>query len=319
VSRIDLIVVGFQVILPVAILLWLSVTPAKSAFSYVLQVVTSALLLAVLFLLPIWIVPPWWVPWLYAAVAAIAVIGRAFQGHAHVQSRLPGTRYAWVGAALLGCVTTGLAVFAAGAASGRRVPDATIELAFPMGPGTYLVANGGSTQTVNAHFLTLEPKTSRQRDYRGQSYAVDLIKIDKLGLRAPAWRPRDPTVYAIFGESVYAPCTGEVVRASDGMPDMPVPEMDTSRLEGNHVFLACGDFGVLLAHFRKNSLRVASGDRVRVGDLLGEAGNSGQSAEPHLHIHAQRLAESDALLSGEPLHIKLAGRFLVRNDRVLKE
>lgn len=95
-----------------------------------------------------------------------------------------------------------------------------------------------------------------------------------------------------------------------------MPEMDTSLLEGNHVFIDCGSFGVLLAHFRQGSLRVAIGDSVDTGDALGEAGNSGKSAEPHLHIHAQRIPSEGPLLSGDPLFITLNGQFLVRNDRV---
>ena len=48
--------------------------------------------------------------------------------------------------------------------------------------------------------------------------------------------------------------------------------------------------------------------------MIGQVGNSGNTSEPHLHIHAQRPAENDAFLSGEPLPIRLNGRFLVRND-----
>jgi murein DD-endopeptidase MepM/ murein hydrolase activator NlpD len=55
---------------------------------------------------------------------------------------------------------------------------------------------------------------------------------------------------------------------------------------GNHVILDLGD-GVyaVFAHLRRGSLRVAKGDRVQAGDLLGEVGNSGNSSEPHLHFH----------------------------------
>jgi murein DD-endopeptidase MepM/ murein hydrolase activator NlpD len=162
----------------------------------------------------------------------------------------------------------------------------------------------------------VEPKTDRQRDYRGQSYAVDLIKLADFGLRATGWRPRDPAAYAIYGEPVLAPCAGRVLAAQDGKPDMPVPELDTSLLEGNHVFIDCDGFGVLLAHLRQGSLDVAIGDSVAAGDALGEAGNSGHSAEPHLHVHAQEIPTDGPLLSGDPLFVTFEGRFLVRNDRV---
>ena len=39
------------------------------------------------------------------------------------------------------------------------------------------------------------------------------------------------------------------------------------------------------AHMRPGSLRVKLGDQVTVGQLLGNVGNSGNSSEPHLHMH----------------------------------
>ncbi|MCU0571003.1 MAG: M23 family metallopeptidase [Oculatellaceae cyanobacterium Prado106] len=56
--------------------------------------------------------------------------------------------------------------------------------------------------------------------------------------------------------------------------------------------------------------------RVKVGDRIAEVGNSGASDEPHLHIHAQRPGASAAPFSGDPLPIRLNGRYLIRGDRV---
>ena len=52
------------------------------------------------------------------------------------------------------------------------------------------------------------------------------------------------------------------------------------------------------------------------GDLIAEVGNSGNSGEPHLHIHAQRPGPPAAPLGGEPLPITLGGRSPVRGDRI---
>jgi murein DD-endopeptidase MepM/ murein hydrolase activator NlpD len=43
---------------------------------------------------------------------------------------------------------------------------------------------------------------------------------------------------------------------------------------------------VLLAHLQHGSVAVATGDPVTVGDPIGRVGNSGNTTEPHLHIHA---------------------------------
>jgi hypothetical protein len=229
---------------------------------------------------------------------------------------LPRTVSGWTTATCLGLVAGGLAGWVVRALLGHGVPDQSVDLAFPMGPGTYLVANGGSNRTVNGHFLTLEPTTDRQRAHRAQSFAVDLVKLGDFGLRAPGWRPSDPADYVIFREPVTAPCSGRVLATHDGMPDMSVPNMDTSRLEGNHVFMDCGGVGVLLAHLRQGSVRVSVGEHLATGQQLGEVGNSGQSAEPHLHIHAQHIPTEGPLLAGAPLFITLNGTFPVRNARM---
>lgn len=315
-SLADLSVGVFQIALPIGLLAWLALAPAQNTLTYLAQIGTVAFYLLALCLVPIWLVPPWWTPRLYVIAAIGIAVSQLVRGKIPTRPRRPRTRSAWVATIVLALCSAILATVSFRALSGRDVPDSVVNLPFPLGPGTYLVTSGGSDPIVNAHFLTLEPKTDRQRAYRGQSYAVDLIKLGDIGLRAHGWRPRDPSAYEIFGEPVLAPCSGEVLSALDGKPDMPVPEMDTSLLEGNHVFIGCGTFGVLLAHFRQGSLKVAIGDVVGTGDTLGEAGNSGKSGEPHLHIHAQRIPAEGPLLSGDPLFITLSDGFLVRNDRM---
>jgi murein DD-endopeptidase MepM/ murein hydrolase activator NlpD len=73
---------------------------------------------------------------------------------------------------------------------------------------------------------------------------------------------------------------------------------------------------VLLAHLRSGSVNVSSGERVAVGDFLAEMGNSGNSSEPHLHVHAQRGLPEEAAFAGEPLALTIDGAFPVRNDRL---
>lgn len=162
--------------------------------------------------------------------------------------------------------------------------------------------------------MTLNPAVERYRAYRGQSYGLDIIKINALGFRSRGLQPRDPAAYAIYGESVLAPCDGYVLASRSDRPDMPVPSMDLEVIEGNHVLLICDDFVVLLAHFQQGSVKVAAGDQVSTGDYLGKVGNSGKTAEPHLHISAQLPGSAREPISGEPLAITINGRYLVRND-----
>jgi hypothetical protein len=58
------------------------------------------------------------------------------------------------------------------------------------------------------------------------------------------------------------------------------------------------------------------GDSVDVGEPLGRIGNTGNTAEPHLPIHAQRPGTGDAPLSGEPLPIRFGATYPSRNTRI---
>ena len=53
---------------------------------------------------------------------------------------------------------------------------------------------------------------------------------------------------------------------------------------GNHIIIQADDVFVLLCHLMKGSLRVIKGEAVRVGQQIGEVGNSGNSIQPHLHV-----------------------------------
>ncbi len=195
-------------------------------------------------------------------------------------------------------------------------PIPAVDLAFPLQRGNYLILNGGNDIRVNAHMKLLDESVPRFRAYRGGSYGVDTVEIDRFGFRANGIVPRDLAAYQIYGESVVAPCAGKIVQAIDGLPDMAIPTIDAVNRSGNHLILRCGDIDVLLAHFRPQSLSVQTGMAVQVGDHLAEVGNSGASDEPHLHIHAQHPGSSVEPFSGDPLPMQLAVRFLIRGDRV---
>lgn len=72
---------------------------------------------------------------------------------------------------------------------------------------------------------------------------------------------------------------------------------------------------VTLRHLKQGSVQVSAGDRVFAGQEIGKIGNSGDSGEPHLHIHAQRSGSDAAALDGDPLPMMFANRYLVRNAR----
>lgn len=70
-----------------------------------------------------------------------------------------------------------------------------------------------------------------------------------------------------------------------------------------------------VAHLQQGSLAASTGSAVTGGQPLGRIGNSGNTSEPHLHLHAVRglFTDMDALLyGGEGRPLTLDGAWLVR-------
>ncbi len=158
-----------------------------------------------------------------------------------------------------------------------------------------------------------------------QKYAADLAAVCDDGrlFREDGARQEDSCT---FGTPVLAPVDGEVVVAVDGHADGASRRV----LPGNHVVIRIDEGRyVALAHFRQGSVQVAAGDRVRAGQVIAEAGNSGNSDFAHLHIHVQDTAEYD-IRTSRALPWRLAAMerkrylwwsrvedgFLLSNDRV---
>jgi len=306
---------AFQFALPLLLIGWLLWLPARNALGFAAQVIASFAALACVALQGIWLLPPWWAPWISAAALLVAM-WLAWRRIRNSWSGLPHTWGAW---SVLGLFIALGAVSIYGTVSAlksRTAPLAgRVNLAFPLELGRYLIVNGGSNLSTNAHLETLDASVPRYRAWRGQSYGVDVVALGAFGLRAGGVQPADPRAYVIFGARVLAPCAGQVVIAVDGLPDMQVPEVDSEHPAGNHVLLRCAAADVLIGHLQSGSVRVDPGAEVVVGDWLGSVGNSGNTGEPHLHIHAQGRGPSEAPLGGEPRPIQFNGRFPVRGDR----
>lgn len=311
------IVILTQLVLPLALLVWVARFPAAGLLALALQVISVATVLLGISLAALWTMPPFWVPYVYGGALVLILFRHMLKG-AFASQGLWKTS-AWNSVVLLFVSGLGLlgSYLVFEALKGRALPEGVVvDIAAPFAPGHYLIANGGSTQTINPHLKTLDKTMERFQPWRGQSKALDIFRIGALGLHKDGWQPTEPRHYLTFGTPVLAPCQGRVARAVDGVLDMPVPQMDRDHMAGNFVAVDCGDAFIILAHFRQGSIAVTTNDRVDVGDLLGQMGNSGNSSEPHLHVHAQRGLPERMPLSGEPLWLTINGRFLVRNDRI---
>ncbi|SFP33702.1 M23 family metallopeptidase [Salibacterium halotolerans] len=186
-----------------------------------------------------------------------------------------------------------------GIINGYSAEEEAVELAFPLQNGTYYVSHGGADTQINYH-----------NAHPAQEFAVDVVALNTLGSRAAGLYPENLDKYTIYGKELHSPCSGEVTASRSTLPDLTPPETNADQPRGNFVEVQCDgqNVQVLLAHMQEGSVQVEEGDTVEEGDPIGVIGNSGNTSEPHLHMHAER--------NGEGVPMTFNGRFLVRNDIV---
>ncbi|MCL2141399.1 MAG: M23 family metallopeptidase [Methanimicrococcus sp.] len=163
---------------------------------------------------------------------------------------------------------------------------------------------------------------SHGTDQFGEKYAYDFLQVDFKRKGRPFYRVHW-LQYLFFGVSlnkcycwgqkIYAPCDGEIVKAEDGykersrvhlLSDSLValknayffnPKKDSIQsIAGNYIIMKCSD-GVYacFVHLQKDSIQVSVGQSVKKGDVLGKVGHSGNSFAPHLHF--QLMDRSDVI------------------------
>lgn len=185
--------------------------------------------------------------------------------------------------------------------NGQFYRGKAVQLELPFEEGRFYVAQGGSSIVVNSH-----------KPSQTQRFAVDILELTQFGRRAQGIYPSKLTRYKIFGKDVVSPCEGRVAAAVDEFKDLIPPNRDEDHPAGNHVILKCQGIKLLLAHLKEGSVTVDVGEMIETGQLIGQVGNSGNTTEPHLHIHAEK--DLDAPISqGEAVPVLIMNQFPTRN------
>ncbi|WP_266158293.1 M23 family metallopeptidase [Dyella silvatica] len=158
------------------------------------------------------------------------------------------------------------------------------------GPGAAQSHHWGSLVAVNGA-LTIP-----------QRYALDLVGVDDHGhaIRAGVKNIQQSTYadWIGYGADVLAVADGVVRNTRDGeaehqpLTGQPEPTSLTAHgLFGNYVVLEIkpGVFASY-AHLQRGSVKVKPGDHVHRGQVVGQLGQSGNSAAPHLHFQLSNAA-----------------------------
>ncbi|MBI9049901.1 MAG: M23 family metallopeptidase [Anaerolineaceae bacterium] len=155
---------------------------------------------------------------------------------------------------------------------GKAQPVATVRL-----PANepLLVIWGGDTYDKNYHVVSPD-----------QRWAYDFVVEPAL---SGSTALED---YGCYGIPVVAPIDGEITLVHDGEPD-EVPGTASNNVEhprGNFVVIKMAtNTYLLIAHMIPGSIEVSEGEMVKEGQVIGACGNSGNTSEPHIHIHQQRI------------------------------
>jgi len=109
--------------------------------------------------------------------------------------------------------------------------------------------------------------------------------------------------YRCYGLPVLATAAGTVARVISDIPDNLIGKPNVDQNWGNLVltYHAPGLYS-LICHLKPGSIKVAEGDWVIPGQVLGHCGNSGRSPIPHLHFQLQALPQIGAPTIFTELH-----------------
>ena len=155
---------------------------------------------------------------------------------------------------------------------GNTKPSATVRLPANV---PLKVGWGGDKIETNYHAITADQRWAY--DLLVAPYAIGSTKLED---------------YGCYGIPVLAPSSGIVVKAHDGEPNEKpgAPSHNFKAPTGNHVVIRLEETRtyLVIAHLKPGSVSVKTGEAVVEGQLIGECGNSGNTSEPHIHIHHQR-------------------------------
>lgn len=151
-------------------------------------------------------------------------------------------------------------------------PSATVRLP---ADAPLKVAWGGDSIETNYHAVT--PDQRWAYDFLVEPYVNGSDNVED---------------YGCYGIPVLAPASGLVTIAHDGEPD-EVPGVASNNYTaptGNYVVIQLPETKtyLVIAHLQPNSVAVKAGETVEEGQVIGACGNSGNTSEPHIHIHHQK-------------------------------
>jgi hypothetical protein len=147
-------------------------------------------------------------------------------------------------------------------------------------PKHWMMLNG--PEHISIHRLAV--RVIGNRLFASQRGAVDFKSPDPVIAKNKGYLVNKD--YPSYGEPVKAPCDGRVLLCRSDLPDQLPGDRDPANPRGNEICIEIKELTVVvLAHLQAGSLKVQENDLVHKGEVIAAVGNSGNSSEPHLHVH----------------------------------
>ncbi len=184
----------------------------------------------------------------------------------------------------------------------------------PVTGGAYLFPGKASDLRFNEFWISRSGHGTGNEGSQLFAYDLTVIAYDDASkswnFLLPGTKGDKNSDSRIWGKPVHAMADGTVIEALNDVPSNPQPMNAKDKADGdkkakeqqdkywgkylhggagNHFYIQHGHEVVMYAHMQPGSLNknlLAKGAKVKAGDFLGLAGNSGSASGPHLHIHA---------------------------------
>lgn len=203
--------------------------------------------------------------------------------------------------------------------------EGRVELSVPL-KGRLFVLDGSDLYSNHRRFDINNPLVRDLLNARTnpEMFAIDFSVIDGQGEAYSGDRENNANYY-IYGETVYAPAGGKVVKTKNGYEDnkpgrlafkMQDAKKDKNLFPGNCVVIdhLTGEYSFLV-HLQKESVLVKEGDMVKKGQPIGRVGNSGSSMYPHLHY---QLGDRPDYLNSNGLPINFHNYSLIAGEKLIE-
>jgi hypothetical protein len=307
------LIVSLHLIVPLVLIAWTWGRHYASSAAFIVQGLVLVSYTGFIFFMGSWVFASFYVRYAVPLAALIALIWSLM--HAKNLPFFVSPHFSgWIGYGT-GVVVTGVLVYLVIGAVRSRFYDAKpFNLGFPLKNGVYTVfegGNGSASSLMNYHYSASMHKGARTN--LSMRYAVDITKLTRWGNDAEGFLPGQNEKYAVFHQTVYSPCDGQVSDVEDKWPN-EIPWSGKAPYNvGNHILITNKDFGVLMGHLQKGSIQVKEGDMVKKGQPIAQTGNSGWTSQPHLHIQAMRKS-TGSFWGWEGIPIFFEGRNPVKNS-----